>query len=206
MKMPEILLESTLTCPNCGYVKIERMPTDYCQWFYECEGCHTLLKPKPGDCCVYCSYGTVPCPPIQAGDACCAATDTSAAKGVVMKTLEIFDPAMCCASGVCGPSVDPDLARFAADLDWLKAHGVGVTRYNLAQEPQAFAQNAAVTRALQEGGPECLPLILVDGQLRSMAAYPSRQKLMQWVELKVAGDAKPHIKAGGCGCGPQGCA
>lgn len=59
------LLESTLTCPVCGHVKAEAMPTDACQWHYECEACHTVLKPKPGDCCVFCSYGTVPCPPVQ---------------------------------------------------------------------------------------------------------------------------------------------
>jgi rRNA maturation endonuclease Nob1 len=47
------------------------MPTDACQWFYDCKGCGALLKPKPGDCCVYCSYGTVACPPIQQGDSCC---------------------------------------------------------------------------------------------------------------------------------------
>lgn len=57
---------STLTCPACGFAKTETMPTDACQWFYECTQCHTLLKPRPGDCCVYCSYGTNPCPPIQA--------------------------------------------------------------------------------------------------------------------------------------------
>ncbi len=65
---------STLTCPACGFAKTETMPTDACQWFYECTQCHTLLKPKPGDCCVYCSYGTNPCPPIQAQGAeggCC---------------------------------------------------------------------------------------------------------------------------------------
>ncbi len=60
-----IVLESTLTCPHCGHSKTERMPTDACQWFYECEQCHQVLRPKAGDCCVYCSYGTVPCPPIQ---------------------------------------------------------------------------------------------------------------------------------------------
>lgn len=74
--MRTVILESTLTCPVCGYVKTETMPTDVCQWFYECGQCHTVLKPKPGDCCVYCSYGTVPCPPIQmrdknSGDGCC---------------------------------------------------------------------------------------------------------------------------------------
>jgi len=63
--MPVILLESTLTCPVCRHFKRETMPTDACQWFYECERCHTVLRPKSGDCCVYCSYGSVPCPPIQ---------------------------------------------------------------------------------------------------------------------------------------------
>ena len=66
--MRKVILESILTCPLCGYSKAEIMPTDACQWFYECEQCHTVLKPKPGDCCVYCSYGMVPCPPIQAQD------------------------------------------------------------------------------------------------------------------------------------------
>lgn len=60
-----MILESILTCPLCGHVKTETMPTDACQWFYECEGCHALLKPKPGDCCVFCSYGSVKCPPVQ---------------------------------------------------------------------------------------------------------------------------------------------
>lgn len=58
-------LTSILTCPNCGYQTSEIMPTDACQFFYACKGCGTLLKPKEGDCCVFCSYGDVPCPPIQ---------------------------------------------------------------------------------------------------------------------------------------------
>lgn len=66
-----IVLESTITCPECGHVETETMPTDACQWFYDCKGCKAVLKPLPGDCCVYCSYATMPCPPIQAGDACC---------------------------------------------------------------------------------------------------------------------------------------
>lgn len=65
--MTAVMLESTLTCPECGHVKIETMPTDACQWFYECEHCRVVLRPKPGDCCVFCSYGSVPCPPIQTG-------------------------------------------------------------------------------------------------------------------------------------------
>lgn len=58
-------LTSNLTCPNCGHCALETMPTDACEFFYECTGCGTLLRPKEGDCCVYCSYGDVPCPPIQ---------------------------------------------------------------------------------------------------------------------------------------------
>jgi hypothetical protein len=68
---PTIELQSTITCPNCGFRKKETMPTDACQFFYECENCKSLLKPKPGDCCVYCSFGTVKCPPIQAGSSDC---------------------------------------------------------------------------------------------------------------------------------------
>jgi hypothetical protein len=60
-----ITLESTITCPECGFAKSETMPTDACQWFYDCGQCKTVLRPLPGDCCVYCSYGTNPCPPIQ---------------------------------------------------------------------------------------------------------------------------------------------
>ncbi len=66
-----VIFESTLTCPECGHVETEEMPTDACQYFYECKSCRTVLKPLAGDCCVYCSYATVPCPPIQLGDGCC---------------------------------------------------------------------------------------------------------------------------------------
>lgn len=59
------ILESVITCPECGHARTEVMPTDACQWFYECVNCRTVLRPKKGDCCVFCSYGTVPCPPIQ---------------------------------------------------------------------------------------------------------------------------------------------
>ncbi|HEY2583433.1 MAG TPA: GDCCVxC domain-containing (seleno)protein [Mucilaginibacter sp.] len=66
----EIQLHSILTCPECGHQKKETMPTDACQHFYECENCHTNLKPLAGDCCVFCSYGTVKCPFVQQGISC----------------------------------------------------------------------------------------------------------------------------------------
>jgi hypothetical protein len=67
-----VILESTITCPRCGVQKTEIMPTDACIWYYECEHCHALLKPLPGDCCVFCSYGTVKCPPVQQQKSCCS--------------------------------------------------------------------------------------------------------------------------------------
>jgi hypothetical protein len=63
--------KSVLTCPLCGHRAEETMPDDACVFFYDCKGCGARLKPKPGDCCVFCSYGSVPCPPIQAGSSCC---------------------------------------------------------------------------------------------------------------------------------------
>lgn len=70
-KKEEPKLNSIITCPHCGHKKEEIMPTDSCQFFYECENCKQVIKPKQGDCCVYCSYGTVKCPSIQLGKACC---------------------------------------------------------------------------------------------------------------------------------------
>jgi len=70
--MNEVILQSTLTCPACGHVKEESMPVDACQWFYECEGCQALLRPKEGDCCVFCSYGTNHCPPLQGESGSCS--------------------------------------------------------------------------------------------------------------------------------------
>jgi len=65
-------LVSIITCPVCGYKKEELMPTNACQFFCECENCKTILKPKDGDCCVYCSYGSVKCPPVQMSNRCCS--------------------------------------------------------------------------------------------------------------------------------------
>src|SRR5207302_11410212 len=65
-----MLLESTIVCPRCNHAALETMPTDACQFFYDCKGCGQRLKPRPGDCCVFCSFGSVPCPPIQAGECC----------------------------------------------------------------------------------------------------------------------------------------
>ena len=69
--MPDYIENSEISCPHCGFTKSERMSTNACQFFYDCEGCGAVLRPNPGDCCVYCSFGTVKCPPVQTGQNCC---------------------------------------------------------------------------------------------------------------------------------------
>jgi hypothetical protein len=115
------------------------------------------------------------------------------------QTLQVFDPAMCCSTGVCGPNVDPKLAQFAADLDWLKSEGVLVQRHNLAQDPAAFADNPLVRAALAEKGEAALPLMLVSGKVAVTGRYPERKELAGLLHLK-AGQAAAHVK-GGCCCG-----
>lgn len=66
----EVVLESIITCPNCGFQKEEAMPEDSCQFFYDCKNCNTVLKPNQGDCCVFCSHGSVNCPSIQKSESC----------------------------------------------------------------------------------------------------------------------------------------
>ncbi|MDX9706507.1 MAG: arsenite efflux transporter metallochaperone ArsD [Azospira sp.] len=119
-----------------------------------------------------------------------------------MKKLEVFDPAMCCSTGVCGVDVDPVLAQFAADLQWVEAQGVAVSRHNLGQEPQAFAANPAVVKEM-EAGIDRLPILVVDGQIATTGLYPSRAQLAQKLGLALDGTATPAKS--GCGCGPKGC-
>ncbi|MDX2034682.1 MAG: arsenite efflux transporter metallochaperone ArsD [Blastocatellia bacterium] len=100
--------------------------------------------------------------------------------------FEVFDPPMCCSTGVCGVDIDPVLPRFAADLEWLKTQGVNVERYNLAQQPGVFVANEAVNAVLHKEGNDCLPLILVDGRIVSRAAYPDRAALAGYAGINVA--------------------
>ena len=97
--------------------------------------------------------------------------------------LEVFDPAMCCATGVCGPELDPRLAQFAADLEWLTSQGVEVARHNLAQEPGAFVANATVKKLIGRWGSSCLPLVLHNQQIVTRGRYPSRSQLAALVAL-----------------------
>lgn len=100
---------------------------------------------------------------------------------------------MCCPTGVCGPAVDPALVRFAADLEWLTENGIIVERFNLAQQPGAFAENLSIRQALAENGNDGLPLIMVDGAIVHRGGYPTRDQLAGWVG--VITENKPSIFA-----------
>ena len=101
-----------------------------------------------------------------------------------MARLEVFDPPMCCPSGVCGPSPNPVLPQFAADLEWLRNQGVTVERFSLSQQPDAFARNAVVTSKLVNWGNKCLPIILVDGNIVSWGNYPNRRELARFAGIE----------------------
>jgi hypothetical protein len=130
----------------------------------------------------------------------------------VMTTVEVFDPAMCCSTGVCGPAVDPALAQFAADLEWLAARGVAVSRATVSQEPARFVAAVPVRDAMAAQGEAALPAVLVDGQLRSTGRYPARGELAGWAGMEDGAEPSPAVapaeatllpQAGGC-CGEGG--
>ena len=101
-----------------------------------------------------------------------------------MKAIQVFDPALCCSTGVCGVDVDQSLVNFSADVDWARQQGATVERFNLAQQPMAFAHNPAVKGYLERSGAEGLPLILVDGEVALAGRYPRRAEIARWVGLK----------------------
>jgi hypothetical protein len=119
-----------------------------------------------------------------------------------MAKLALYDPPMCCSTGICGPAVDPTLPRVTADLDWLKRQGVEVERFNLAQQPGAFASNPAVTAALREHGNDCLPLVLVDGEVASRGTYPDRAEFARLAGLAAAGEGQTTRQAASACCSP----
>ena len=119
-----------------------------------------------------------------------------------MKTLTIFDPALCCPTGICGAEIDQKLVNFAADLDWLKSEGIEVKRINLSQEPALFAENEQVKSVLENSGVEGLPVILADDEIQSCGQYPDRVELAQMAGVTAAQTVgQTPAAATGC-CGP----
>ena len=115
--------------------------------------------------------------------------------------LHVFDPAMCCSTGICGPDVDTKLVQFAADLDWLKSEGVIVQRHNLSQNPAAFVENETVKTTLTEKGEAALPVILLNGKVVTTGRYPDRAELAGWFKLNAASSAAPAKSDCCCGGG-----
>ena len=115
-----------------------------------------------------------------------------------MKTIQIFDPALCCSSGVCGQDVDQTLVSLAADLDWARQQGVVVERFNLAQQPMDFVQNATVKAFLERSGAEALPLVLVEGEVALAGRYPNRAELTRWAGLAEVAPSGSCCAGGRC--------
>jgi hypothetical protein len=122
-----------------------------------------------------------------------------------MKNIQIYDPALCCSSGVCGQDVDPALVSLAADLDWAKQQGVVIERFNLAQQPMDFVQNATVKAFLERSGAEALPLVLVDGEVALAGRYPNRAELTRWAGLVAPPALAEVAPAGSCCAGGRCC-
>ncbi|MFN6977225.1 MAG: arsenite efflux transporter metallochaperone ArsD [Gemmobacter sp.] len=97
-----------------------------------------------------------------------------------MTTLAVYDPAMCCSTGICGVDIDQRLVDLAADLDWLRAQGVTVRRFGLSREPAEFAANAAIRAIMQDSAGDDLPVFMVDGVVRAKGRYPGRAELAAW--------------------------
>ena len=101
-----------------------------------------------------------------------------------MNKVEIFDPAMCCSTGVCGPSVDPELTRVASVVYSLEKKGFNIKRYQLTSDPDKFAENDEITRIFQEKGPDALPVILVNDQVVRVESYPTNEEFAEWFGVK----------------------
>lgn len=106
-----------------------------------------------------------------------------------MKTIRIYDPAMCCPTGICGTDIDPDLVNFSALLSQLAQHGIQIERYNLSKRPMEFAKNPEVKEALEADGDKALPLIFIDGEVCLKGRYPTREERAAWtLRAKAATD------------------
>ncbi len=121
--------------------------------------------------------------------------------------IEIYDPAMCCPTGVCGPSIDPELVRVQEALRQIQkqAPEVKVERFGLSSDPQAFVANANVAELLKNEGPQCLPLAFADGELVSKGRYPGNEQLQTILKRDGVDVTLGEKKKSACCCGPGCC-
>lgn len=120
-----------------------------------------------------------------------------------MTAIRIFDPSMCCNTGVCGAEVDQRLVDFAADVRWALDRDADLVRMNLAQQPMAFAENPVVRTFLETHGEAGLPLILVDGEIALVGRYPDRVELARLAGIDASGEASASAQENACN-GPVG--
>lgn len=120
-----------------------------------------------------------------------------------MTKLQIFDPPMCCTSGVCGTNVDTKLVKFLNDIEWLKSKGIEIERHGLAFEPQAFVDNELVKETLQKEGNNCLPLALVDDKIVFKGGYPDRAKLAEICGVEFEESTVQDAENISFACGPD---
>ena len=113
-----------------------------------------------------------------------------------MKKIAIYDPAMCCSTGVCGPSVDKELLRVATVIENLNQKGAGISRFNLSGQPNVFVENQLINDQLKQNGPEILPITLVDDQIVKTKSYPTNEEFTQWTGLAI----NIQSKKTGCCC------
>ena len=99
-----------------------------------------------------------------------------------MKSIRVYDPPMCCSTGVCGTDVDPDLANFSAMLTQLAERGVQIERYNLGQRPMAFVENATVKGLLEKEGADILPLIFLNDEIQFKGRYPTQDERSAFIK------------------------
>ena len=123
-------------------------------------------------------------------------TDTAAG----MRRIELYEGAMCCETGVCGPSVDEQLITFREDLRWAETKGAMVARHNLTSDPDAFVANPKITGLMQAFGENALPVLVIDGEIAAYGSYPTRDQLATLLDETATVAAPAPAKSSGCGC------
>jgi hypothetical protein len=124
-----------------------------------------------------------------------------------MSKIEIFDPAMCCSTGVCGPSINKELLRVAATINNMIKNGVDVTRHNLSSEPQAFIDNKKINEYLNSNGADVLPITFLDGEVVKIKEYPTNDEFAKWSGLSNDEISSVNINkpTKSCSCNHKGC-
>ncbi len=131
-----------------------------------------------------------------------SATQQTTPTRTAAKQIELFETAMCCQTGVCGPSVDEQLITVREDLRWAESQGASVTRHNLTSDPDAFVANLKVTGLMQALGDTALPVLVIDGEIAAHGHYTTRDELTALLADKPAPATAPSEKSSGCGCSP----